>query len=45
MTLKLTKAAKRALARVRRVKATLTATAADGAGNRGVASRTLTIKR
>jgi subtilisin family serine protease len=45
VTLKLTSAAKRALARVRSVKATLTATATDAAGNRGARSRTLTIKR
>jgi thermitase len=45
VTLKLTSAAKRALARVRSVKATVTATATDAAGNRGTRSRTLTIKR
>src|SRR4051794_22136707 len=45
VTLKLTSAAKRALARVRSVKATLTATATDAAANRGARSRTLMIKR
>src|SRR3954447_14683299 len=45
VTLKLTSAAKRALARAAGVKATLTATATDAAGNRGARGRTLTIKR
>jgi subtilisin family serine protease len=45
VTLKLTSAAKRALAHAGSVKATITATAADAAGNRGARSRTLTIKR
>src|SRR3954470_6141658 len=45
VTLKLTSAAKRAVARVRSVKATVTAAATDAAGNRRVRSRTLSIKR
>jgi subtilisin family serine protease len=45
VTLRLTSAAKRALARVRSVKATLAATATDAAGNRGARTRTLTVKR
>src|SRR3954454_8643363 len=45
VTLKLTSAAKRGLARAGSVKATLTATATDAAGNRGARGRTLTIKR
>jgi len=45
VTLKLTSAAKRAVARVRSVKATVTAAATDAAGNRRARSRTLSIKR
>jgi subtilase family protein len=45
VTLKLTSTAKRALARIRSVKATVKATATDAAGNHGTRSRTLTIRR
>jgi thermitase len=44
-TLKLTRAAKRALGRVRSVKVTLRATATDAAGNARTRSRTVTITR
>jgi subtilisin family serine protease len=45
VTLRLTSRAKRALARVRSVKATLRATATDAAGNRRTRSRTVTLVR